>query len=218
MSWGHGAKPTCQQPSRRLGRVGERFGRRRSVACRSGGVRSGVDSRRAWPSRLWPSPTGPTTNLSRVGAIQPASAAISTARWSASLRPCSLSGRSAPVGRATDDQRVELAGGIGSRPGPAVTIGSMHRVRAQVAPFARAVAAVAYPKTCCDHCPQRARPLRVLRRLGHDRGALEPSIVPIPGYQVMVGALWAYLGGQVPPVPLTLFEASSPCGLRAMSR
>jgi hypothetical protein len=27
-----------------------------------------------------------------------------------------------------------------------------------------------------------------------------PKVHAIPGYQVMVGALWAYLGGQVPPV------------------
>lgn len=27
-----------------------------------------------------------------------------------------------------------------------------------------------------------------------------PTIIPIPGYQIMVGALWAYLGGPVPPV------------------
>ena len=27
-----------------------------------------------------------------------------------------------------------------------------------------------------------------------------PQEIPIPGYRVMVGALWAYLGGQVCPV------------------
>jgi len=27
-----------------------------------------------------------------------------------------------------------------------------------------------------------------------------PTALPIPGYQIMVGALWAYLGGQIPPV------------------
>jgi hypothetical protein len=27
-----------------------------------------------------------------------------------------------------------------------------------------------------------------------------PTDLPIPGYQIMVGALWAYLGGQISPV------------------
>ena len=48
---------------------------------------------------------------------------------------------------------------------------------------------------------------RVMRLQGtvvsHDGGKVhkgEPKAILIPGYQIMVGALWAYLGGRFPPV------------------
>jgi hypothetical protein len=36
-----------------------------------------------------------------------------------------------------------------------------------------------------------------------DAGTISPGTptdLPIPGYQIMVGALWAYVGGQISPV------------------